>query len=64
MARKKVALNCYIDHELRDRLNKWVEAQPYGATRTAVIEKLLRDFLDGEAMHHAPPSDAKKKRTR
>jgi hypothetical protein len=45
MARKKTALNCYIEPELAERLDAWVAAQPFGASKTAVVEKLLRDFL-------------------
>ena len=58
MPRKKTALNCYIDPELAERLDAWVGAQPYGATKTAVVERLLRDFLDGEAMRGEPAHDA------
>tara|TARA_R110000868_G_scaffold14582_1_gene67649 strand:+ start:351 stop:521 length:171 start_codon:yes stop_codon:yes gene_type:complete len=46
MARKKTALNCYIDPFLADRLDAWIKAQPYGASKTAVVEKLLSDFLE------------------
>jgi len=48
MARQKIPLNCYIDPDVWERLDAYVRAQPYGATKTAIVEFLLTQFLDEE----------------
>lgn len=46
MARQKQPLNCYIDPDLWERFDAWIRTQPYGASKTKVVETLLREFLE------------------
>jgi hypothetical protein len=46
MARRKEALNVYIDPALLERLEKWLTKQEFPPAKTAVVEAALREFLD------------------
>lgn len=48
MPRMKKPLNCYIDPDLHAWVDQWVASQPYGANKTALVEKLLREFREKE----------------
>ena len=47
--RNKVALNVYVDPALVDRLDEWVNNQELRPNKTALVEMLLKRFLDDQA---------------
>ena len=49
--RKKTPLALKFDPDLLERLDRFVEKQPYDTTRTSVIESAVRQLLDREEKH-------------
>ena len=47
MGRLKKPVTYALDPELLARLDRWIAAQEFPPTKTAVIEAALRAFLDG-----------------